>query len=127
MKSRFSLRSKDRVSSRRWSGNAAGRARNGVHWIARSFSFFAAQRITRWRARTKSVRARNVVGGYAMTEHAAGTVGFGHGLTNYGDRDFSLYLRRSFAQSMGYSRALLSKPVVGIAYTPSGFNNCHRH
>src|SRR5262245_28827019 len=28
---------------------------------------------------------------------------------------------------MGYSRAMLSKPVVGIAYTPSGFNNCHRH
>ena len=26
-----------------------------------------------------------------------------NGLTNYGDRDFSLYLRRSFAQSMGYS------------------------
>ena len=55
------------------------------------------------------------------------TTGFGHGLTNYGDRDFSLYLRRSFAQSMGYSRAMLAKPVVGIAYTPSGFNNCHRH
>src|SRR5919204_1393422 len=53
--------------------------------------------------------------------------GLEHGLTNYGDRDFSLYLRRSFAQSMGYSRALLAKPVVGIAYTPSGFNNCHRH
>jgi dihydroxy-acid dehydratase len=53
--------------------------------------------------------------------------GLEHGLTNYGDRDFSLYLRRSFAQSMGYSRALLSKHVVGIAYTPSGFNNCHRH
>src|SRR5262249_17412768 len=50
-----------------------------------------------------------------------------HGLTNYGDRDFSLYLRRSFAQSMGYSRAMLVKPVVGIAYTGSGFNNCHRH
>ncbi|MDB5602262.1 MAG: putative dihydroxy-acid dehydratase [Xanthobacteraceae bacterium] len=56
-----------------------------------------------------------------------GNVGFAHGLTNYGDRDFSLYLRRSFAQSMGYSRAMLEKPVVGIAYTPSGFNNCHRH
>src|SRR6184192_1985742 len=28
---------------------------------------------------------------------------------------------------MGYSRALLAKPVVGIAYTPSAFNNCHRH
>jgi dihydroxy-acid dehydratase len=55
------------------------------------------------------------------------TLGLEHGLTNYGDRDFSLYLRRSFAQSMGYSRAMLGKPVVGIAYTPSGFNNCHRH
>jgi len=53
--------------------------------------------------------------------------GIAHGLTNYGDRDFSLYLRRSFAQSMGYSRSLLEKPVIGIAYTPSGFNNCHRH
>jgi dihydroxy-acid dehydratase len=54
-------------------------------------------------------------------------VGFANGLTNYGDPDFSLYLRRSFAQSMGYSRAMLARPVVGIAYTASGFNNCHRH
>jgi dihydroxy-acid dehydratase len=53
--------------------------------------------------------------------------GIANGLTNYGDRDFSLYLRRSFAQSMGYSRDMLKKPVVGIAYTPSRFNNCHRH
>src|SRR5436305_10177556 len=53
--------------------------------------------------------------------------GFQHGLSNCGDRDFSLYLRRSFARSMGYSRELLAKPVVGIAYTGSGFNNCHRH
>src|SRR3984957_3806507 len=59
-----------------------------------------------------------------MTER---TVGFANGLTNYGDPDFSLYLRRSFAQSMGYSRAMLAKPVVGIAHTASGFNNCHRH
>ncbi len=49
------------------------------------------------------------------------------GPTNYGDRDFSLYLRRSYVQSQGYSRAMLERPVVGIAYTPSGFNNCHRH
>jgi dihydroxy-acid dehydratase len=54
-------------------------------------------------------------------------VGIANGLTNYGDRDFSLYLRRSFAKSMGYSNDMLAKPVVGIAYTPSGFNNCHRH
>lgn len=53
--------------------------------------------------------------------------GFGLGLTNYGDRDFSLYLRRSFASSMGYSREMLGKPIVGIANTGSGFNNCHRH
>src|ERR1700716_4072063 len=59
-----------------------------------------------------------------MTDHEQGLE---HGLTNYGDRDFSLYLRRSFAQSMGYSREFLAKPVVGIAYTGSGFNNCHRH
>src|SRR5258707_3751742 len=60
----------------------------------------------------------------SMTER---TVGFANGLTNYGDLDFSLYLRRSFAQSMGYSGAMLAKPVVGIAHTASGFNNCHRH
>src|SRR6202034_323633 len=59
-----------------------------------------------------------------MTEHV---VGLDHGLTDYGDRDFSRYLRRSFAQSMGYSRGLLDKPVIGIAYTSSDFNNCHRH
>src|SRR3974377_488001 len=53
--------------------------------------------------------------------------GIALGLTNYGDRDFFFFRRRSFAQSMGYSRSLLDRPVVGIAYTPSGFNNCHRH
>jgi len=53
-------------------------------------------------------------------------VGIARGLTNYGDRDFALYLRRSFAKSMGYSAAMLAKPVIGIANTASGFNNCHR-
>ena len=48
------------------------------------------------------------------------------GLTNYGDPAFSAYLRRSFARSMGYSRELLRKPVIGITATASGFNNCHR-
>src|SRR5215470_3297208 len=54
-------------------------------------------------------------------------VGFADGLTHYGDRDFSLYLRRSFARSMGYSGEMLGKPVIGIANSASGFNNCHRH
>lgn len=53
--------------------------------------------------------------------------GLTHGLTNYGDKDFALYLRRSFARSMGYSNEMLARPTIGIAYTPSGFNNCHRH
>ena len=53
--------------------------------------------------------------------------GFARGLTQYGDRDFSLYLRRSFASSMGYSREMLDRPIVGIAHSASGFNNCHRH
>jgi dihydroxy-acid dehydratase len=53
--------------------------------------------------------------------------GLARGLTNYGDADFSLYLRRSFAKSMGYSREMLERPVVGIAHSASGYNNCHRH
>jgi dihydroxy-acid dehydratase len=53
--------------------------------------------------------------------------GLARGLTNYGDPAFSLYLRRSFAKSMGYSSELLTRPIVGIADSRSGFNNCHRH
>lgn len=53
--------------------------------------------------------------------------GIENGLTNYGDRDFARFLRRSFAKSMGYTDASLDKPIVGICTTESGFNNCHRH
>ncbi|WP_375049706.1 dihydroxy-acid dehydratase [Bradyrhizobium sp. 8-10B] len=53
--------------------------------------------------------------------------GLNRALTNYGDKDFAGFLRRSFARSMGISRDLLNKPIVGIAMTPSGFNNCHRY
>ena len=52
--------------------------------------------------------------------------GLRRNLTNYGDRGFALYLRRSFARSMGYSLEMLDRPIVGIAQTASGFNNCHR-
>jgi len=48
-------------------------------------------------------------------------------LTNYGDPEFSAYLRRSFARSMGYSKDMLERPIVGIAQSASGFNNCHRY
>lgn len=56
----------------------------------------------------------------------SGDTGIRRGLTNYGDKDFAQYLRNSFARSMGLSREMLQKPIVGIAMTPSGFNNCHR-
>jgi dihydroxy-acid dehydratase len=47
-------------------------------------------------------------------------------LTNYGDPEFSRYLRRSFAKSMGYSDDMMDRSIVGIATSESGFNNCHR-
>ncbi|WP_223880775.1 dihydroxy-acid dehydratase [Roseococcus microcysteis] len=52
--------------------------------------------------------------------------GLARNAANYGDREFALYLRRSFAKSMGYSRDALARPVVGIADTGSDLNNCHR-
>ena len=52
--------------------------------------------------------------------------GIRRNLTNYGDAGFAAYLRRSFARSMGYSKDMLGRPIVGIASSPSGFNNCHR-
>ena len=53
--------------------------------------------------------------------------GFLQGLANYGDADFSIYMRRAFARSQGFSMDELSRPVVGIANTYSRFNPCHRH
>src|SRR5262249_44848509 len=47
-------------------------------------------------------------------------------LTQYGDRDFAAFLRRSFARSMGLGDEALGRPVVGIVDTSSDFNNCHR-
>ncbi len=52
--------------------------------------------------------------------------GLARNAAGYGDREFSLYLRRSFAKSMGYSQAMLDRPVVGIVDTGSDYNNCHR-
>jgi len=50
-----------------------------------------------------------------MTDDASKPKGLARGLTNYGDAGFSLYLRRSFAKSMGYSGEMLARPIVGIA------------
>ncbi|HME22650.1 MAG TPA: dihydroxy-acid dehydratase [Acetobacteraceae bacterium] len=61
-----------------------------------------------------------------MNEEPAPIRGLARNAANYGDRDFALYLRRSFAKSMGYSQAMLDRPVVGIVDTGSDYNNCHR-
>jgi dihydroxy-acid dehydratase len=61
-----------------------------------------------------------------MTDTPEPKRGLSRNTANYGDRDFALYLRRSFAKSMGYSQALLDRPVVGIVDTGSDYNNCHR-
>src|SRR5215467_10013424 len=45
--------------------------------------------------------------------------------TSYGDSDFSLYLRKAFIKSMGYSDDALDRPIVGITNTFSDFNPCH--
>ncbi|WP_148255468.1 IlvD/Edd family dehydratase [Aidingimonas lacisalsi] len=46
-------------------------------------------------------------------------------LTNYGDEGFSLFLRKAFIKGMGYTDDALSRPVIGIANTFSGYNACH--
>ena len=51
--------------------------------------------------------------------------GMRRGLTDYGDANFSLYLRKAFIKAMGFSEDALSRPVIGIANTFSSYNACH--
>ncbi|MEP0322080.1 IlvD/Edd family dehydratase [Bauldia litoralis] len=53
--------------------------------------------------------------------------GMKKGLANYGDADFSLFLRKAFIKAMGYSDSALDRPIVGITNTYSGYNACHRN
>lgn len=46
-------------------------------------------------------------------------------LTSYGDDEFSVYLRKVFLKSMGYSEESLERPIVGIVNTYSAYNSCH--
>lgn len=47
-------------------------------------------------------------------------------LANYGDTGFSVFLRKVFLKSMGYSDKSVDRPIIGITNTASGFNACHR-
>lgn len=49
------------------------------------------------------------------------------GLANYGDAEFSLFLRKAFIKAMGYSDEALDRPIIGITNTFSGYNACHRN
>jgi len=51
--------------------------------------------------------------------------GMSRGLTSYGDTDFSMFLRKAFIKGMGLSDDALSRPIIGIANTFSGYNACH--
>ena len=51
--------------------------------------------------------------------------GLRRGLTQYGDAGFSLYLRKAFIKSAGYTDDALDRPIVGITNTGSEFNPCH--
>jgi dihydroxy-acid dehydratase len=57
----------------------------------------------------------------------AAPTGVRRGLTNYGDPEFSLFVRGAFARGMGLTGEDLSRPVIGLAQTWSEFNPCHRH
>ena len=51
--------------------------------------------------------------------------GISKGLTNYGDKGFSLFLRKAFIKGAGYTDSALERPVIGIANTGSAYNPCH--
>lgn len=56
---------------------------------------------------------------------SASATGMSKGLTNYGDKGFSLFLRKAFIKGAGFTDAALDRPVVGIANTGSAYNPCH--
>jgi dihydroxy-acid dehydratase len=61
-----------------------------------------------------------------MDDHDDGKPhGLRKGLTNYGDLDFSIFLRKAFIKGAGYTDDALDRRVIGIADTRSAFNPCH--
>src|SRR5437667_5077480 len=46
-------------------------------------------------------------------------------LTQYGDEEFALFLRRGFLKGAGFTDEALDRPIVGVLSTASDFNPCH--
>jgi len=66
----------------------------------------------------------------AIVNHSGNTLdpnqsGLRQGLPIYGDKDFSLFLRKAFIKGAGYTDSALERPVIGIANTGSSYNPCH--
>ncbi|PYI09449.1 dihydroxy-acid and 6-phosphogluconate dehydratase [Aspergillus sclerotiicarbonarius CBS 121057] len=62
---------------------------------------------------------------YDLTTPLPNTTGLRQTLPSYGDAHFSLFLRKVFIKALGYSEDALSRPIIGIINTNSGFNPCH--
>ncbi|MDH1252942.1 dihydroxy-acid dehydratase [Comamonas thiooxydans] len=67
----------------------------------------------------------NKPGQQATIHPEAASSGISKGLTNYGDRGFSLFLRKAFIKGAGYTDKALDRPVIGISNTGSSYNPCH--
>jgi dihydroxy-acid dehydratase len=61
---------------------------------------------------------------YDLSKPIESTSGLRQGLAGYGDPHFSLFLRKVFIKALGYSDDALSRPIIGIINTYSGFNPC---
>jgi dihydroxy-acid dehydratase len=60
-----------------------------------------------------------------MSDGDGDGTGLRRGLVSYGDAGFSLFLRKAFIKGAGYGDDALTRPIVGITATGSGFNPCH--
>lgn len=62
---------------------------------------------------------------YDLDTPVTDRTGLAQGLTAYGDPHFSLFIRKVFIKALGYGEDALSRPLIGIINTASGFNPCH--
>ncbi|KAF4549770.1 Dehydratase-like protein [Elsinoe fawcettii] len=72
-----------------------------------------------------SIAKESALSDYDLSKPLETGQGFRKGLTSYGDSHFSLFLRKAFIKAAGYSDDALSRPIIGIVNTYSGFNPCH--
>lgn len=59
---------------------------------------------------------------YELSQPITSTAGLRQGLAGYGDPHFSLFLRKVFIKALGYGEDALSRPIIGLINTYSGFN-----